>query len=272
MLTRLEQIFEQAKNQRRAAFIAYVMAGDPDLETTHAVLSCLSAARADLIELGIPYGDPLADGPTIVAAAQRSLKNGTSLADVFRVLERHRKSGGAPVVLFSYFNPIYQYGIERFTRTARVAGAVGVIVPDLALDESLELRASARSTDLQMPLLVAPTTSSERAARIAEAATGFVYVVSRLGVTGANATPNVTQVRRQVAMLRGVTKKPLAVGFGVSSAASVREVTTFADGVMVGSALISAYAGTRGDEAVRHLRTFVEPLVAATAWEGVTVS
>ncbi|HZY97719.1 MAG TPA: tryptophan synthase subunit alpha [Candidatus Cybelea sp.] len=267
-MTTLDQIFERARNRRRAAFIAYVMAGDPDLATTLSVLNCLSAAGSDLIELGVPYGDPLADGPTIAAAAQRALENGTRLADVFALLKRHRETGGAPVVLFTYFNPVYQYGIDRFTQNASEAGAIGIIVPDLALDESLELRASVAARGLQMPLLVAPTTSRERAARIAESATGFVYVVSRLGVTGANGMPNVTQVRRQVAMLRDVTTKPLAVGFGISSAGGIREVASIADGVIVGSALIDAYAGKSGSEATRSLRTFVEPLVAATAWEG----
>lgn len=264
----LGQIFERAKDRRQAAFIAYVMAGDPDLMATLAFMSCLSAAGADLIELGVPYGDPLADGPTIAAAAARSLQNGTSLADVFELLERHARSGGAPVVLFSYFNPIYQYGVERFARKAREKGAVGIIIPDLPLDECLDLRATVRSSGLQMPLLVAPTTPRERAARIAEAASGFIYIVSRLGVTGANGTPNVSQVRRQVEQLRGLTKKPLAVGFGLSTAATIHELASIADGVIVGSRLIDVYAGKCGADAARSLSAFVEPLIAATAWEG----
>jgi tryptophan synthase alpha chain len=244
------------------------MAGDPETATTLSVLDCLSVAGADLIELGVPYGDPLADGPTIAAAAHRALKNGTRLADVFTLLKKHSENGGAPVVLFTYFNPVYQYGIDRFVREASEAGAVGIIVPDLALEETAQLRASAAACGIAMPLLVAPTTSRERAARIAEAASGFIYVVSRLGVTGADGVPNFSQVRRQVAMLREVTTKPLAVGFGMSTETAIREVASIADGVIVGSALIDAYAGKNGDEAARSLRAFAEPLVAAAAWEG----
>jgi tryptophan synthase alpha chain len=267
-MSRLEEVFARAKNRRRAAFIAYVMAGDPDLETTLSILRVLDDAGTDLIELGVPYGDPLADGPTIAAAAHRALANGTRLHHVFELVRRYRAGGGAPVVLFAYFNPIFRYGIERFAREAAEAGAGGLIVPDLALEETAELRVSLAVHDLQMPLLVAPSTRPERAARIAETAGGFVYVVSRLGVTGASGTPNVEQVRRQVALMRSLTAKPLAVGFGMSRPEDVRAVASFADGVIVGSALIDAYRGQTGVESARSVGAFVEPLITATAWDG----
>lgn len=271
-MSRLEEVFARTKSRRRAVFVAYIMAGDPDLDTTRSLLDGLNAAGADLIELGIPYGDPLADGPTIAAAAHRALANGTRLRQVFELVRQYRAAGDrAPIVLFSYFNPIFRYGIERFARESADAGASGLVVPDLALEETAELRASAAVHDLQIPLLVAPSTPSSRAAQIADAAGGFIYVVSRLGVTGAGEAPNVEHVRRQVAMLRELTTKPLAVGFGVRRPEDVREVASFADGVIVGSALIDAYRGATGVEAARSVGAFVEPLIAAAAWEaGVT--
>jgi tryptophan synthase alpha chain len=266
-MPRLEEVFERAKIRRRAAFIAYVMAGDPDLETTLLILDALNAAGTDLIELGVPYGDPLADGPIIASAAHRALANGTRLHHVFELVRRHCGGDGAPVVLFSYFNPIFRYGIERFARESAEAGASGLIVPDLALEETAELRASAGVHDLQMPLLVAPSTRPDRAARIAGAAGGFVYVVSRLGVTGARGAPNVEQVCRQVATMRELTTKPLAVGFGLSRPEDVGAVAAFADGVIVGSALIDAYRGQTGVACARSVGAFVDPLITATAWE-----
>ena len=260
----LEALFERARNERRAAFIPYVMAGDPDLATTEGVLHALGDAGADAIEVGIPYGDPLADGPTIAAAGQRALANGVTTADVLALVRRYRDAAGKPVVLFTYFNPVYQYGIERFARDAASAGACGAIVPDVALEESDALQAALAAEGLDMPLLVAPTTRKERAERIAAHASGFLYVVSRLGVTGAGAAPDLTPLRAQLTMLRGVTAEPLAVGFGISTADHVAHVAPLADGVIVGSAVIDAYAGTHGEEAARRVSEFAKPLVAAT--------
>lgn len=239
------------------------MAGDPDLETTASILEALRDAGAALIELGIPYGDPLADGPTIAAAGQRALVQGTRIRDVFELTKRARANGAPPIVLFTYLNPVLQYGVERFAADARANGASGAIVPDAALEETGELREVFARRGLAMPLLVAPSTPRERAARIAEAATGFVYVVSRLGVTGVASVPNFAPLRGQVAMLREVTTKPLAVGFGVSTPAHVREVAPIADGVIVGSALIDAYASAAPGQAAATIRTLAQELTAA---------
>ena len=238
------------------------MAGDPDLETTKAILEALSRAGADVIELGVPYSDPLADGPTIASAGVRALANGTRLSDVLELAQR-REGEGAPLLLFTYFNPVYQFGIERFARAASRAGAAGAIVPDCALEESASLRSALQAQGLEMPLLVAPSTTRERAERIADAATGFVYVVSRLGVTGAAKTPNFEPLRAQLSMLRDITEKPLAVGFGLRGATEIREIAANADGVVVGSALIDACAGARGEEAARRVAEFVQPLISA---------
>jgi tryptophan synthase alpha chain len=258
----LDGVFERARAQKRMAFIPYVMAGDPDLETTEAILLALSDAGADVIELGVPYSDPLADGPTIAAAGQRALRGATHLREVLALVLRRRERC-APIVLFTYFNPVYQFGVERFARETAAAGAAGVIVPDVALDESAELRAALQAHGLTMPLLVAPSTPHERAARIVDATTGFLYVVSRLGVTGTGYAPDFAPLRRQLASLRELTNKPLAVGFGLSRPQDVRNVGTLADGVVVGSALIDAYTGTRAQEAATRVREFVAPLIAA---------
>ncbi|HZV76313.1 MAG TPA: tryptophan synthase subunit alpha [Candidatus Babeliales bacterium] len=263
MSGQLAAAFARAKRERRVAFIPYIMAGDPDLGTTEAILTALSEAGADAIELGIPYSDPLADGPTIASAGARALANETRLSNVLELVQR-RRWGNTPLLLFTYFNPVYRFGIERFAREAARAGAAGTIVPDCALEESEALRAALHESGLEMPLLVAPSTTRERATRIAAAATGFVYVVSRLGVTGAAKTPDFAPLRALLAMLRELTDKPLAVGFGLSRPREVREIAALADGVVVGSALIDAYEGFLGAEAAERVKEFVSPLIAAT--------
>jgi|SRR5579863_7224971 len=262
----LEALFDRAKCDHRAAFIPYVMAGDPDIATTEAVLLALTDAGADAIELGIPYGDPLADGPTIAAAAQRALAHGVTIADVLAITRRHKENAGAPIVLFSYFNPILQYGVERFAYDAAGAGASAVIVPDLSLEETETLSSTLAEHGVDMPLLIAPSTTRERARRIVDRSTGFVYVVGRLGVTGADSRVSTQGVRAQVAALRGMTERPLAVGFGVSSSAHVQELAPLVDGIIVGSALIDAFAGTSAGEAVARVRAFAAPLIAATQY------
>lgn len=254
----LENIF----SKNRCAFIPYLMAGDPDIDTTAHIIDAMRDAGADAIELGIPYGDPLADGPTIAAAGVRALTHGIGIPQVLDLVRDAAKRGAPPIVLFTYFNPVYQYGIERFAQDAAAAGAAGVIVPDIALEEGQELREALNARGLQMPLLVAPSTSRERAARIAKASTGFVYVVSRLGVTGTGSAPDFTPLRKQVAMLRELTGKPLAVGFGISKPEHVREVRGLVDGVIVGSAVIDAYAGFRGEDAARRAGAFAQTLVS----------
>jgi tryptophan synthase alpha chain len=241
------------------------MAGDPDLRTTAQILDAVRDAGADAIELGIPYGDPLADGPTIAAAGVRALKNRVGIAEVLELVRDAVGRKAPPIVLFTYFNPVYQYGIERFAIDAANAAASGVIVPDIALEEGKELRDALASRNVQTPLLVAPSTPRERAARIAAATTGFLYVVSRLGVTGAGAAPDFAPLRSQIQMLRAVTKKPLAVGFGISRPEHVREVRDLVDGIIVGSALIDAYTGFEGAQAAARARELCASLKGASS-------
>ncbi len=255
----LSSIFKNKK----PALIPYLMAGDPDLATTALLIDALARNGADAIELGIPYGDPLADGPTIAAAGVRALANGVGIAGVLQLVRESRASA-PPIILFTYFNPVYQYGIERFAAEAADAGAAGVIVPDVALEESGALRDVLAAHNLQMPLLVAPSTPLDRAARIAQASSGFVYVVSRLGVTGAGATPDFTPLRSQIASLRTVTDKPLAVGFGISTRAHVEAIADTVDGIIVGSALIDAYGKTGGEAAVEQVTAFVRQILKGT--------
>ena len=259
----IDVVFERARAERRAALIAYVVAGDPDRATTLAVLEAITAAGVDLIELGIPYGDPLADGPTIAAAAQRALANGTRMADAIALAAEARARGCSPVLFFTYVNPIDRYGADRFAREAADTGAVGAIVPDVPLEELATFAPPLRAAGLAIPLLIAPTTPPARAETIAAASSGFVYLVSRLGVTGARREPDVAWASGAVARLRPVTALPLAVGFGISTPAHVAAVGAVADGVIVGSALIDAYAGSHGDEAARKAGVYAAALRAA---------
>ncbi|MBV9438568.1 MAG: tryptophan synthase subunit alpha [Candidatus Eremiobacteraeota bacterium] len=247
----IDGAFARARAERRAALIGYVVAGDPDRDTTLAVIDALTTNGVDLIELGVPYGDPLADGPTIAAAGQRALENGAKFADSLEIAAQARARGAAPIVFFTYVNPVERYGAGRFGRDAAAAGAVGTIVPDVPLEELDAFAPPLRTAGLAVPLLVAPTTPPERAARIAAASSGFVYLVSRLGVTGARREPDAAWIARAVARLRQATLLPLAVGFGISTAAHVAAVGSVADGVIVGSGLIDAYAGKRGAAAAR---------------------
>jgi tryptophan synthase alpha chain len=258
---RIDAAFARARAQRRAALIPYVVIGDPDLETTLAVVEAIAEAGADIVELGIPYGDPLADGPTIAAAAQRALEGGTTMEDSFAVAERLRER--IPIVFFTYYNPVYQYGVDRFAQRAAAVGAGGAIVPDLPLEESELLRAAFRHHGIALPLLVAPTTPRERAGKIAAASDGFVYVVSRLGVTGARREPDITWIAREIAALRGQSDRALAVGFGISTPEHVKAVAAVADGVIIGSALIDSYAGSRGKAAAERAGAYVASLVRA---------
>jgi tryptophan synthase alpha chain len=268
----IDAVFAQARAQRRAALIAYLVAGDPDRETTLAVIDALTEAGVDLIELGIPYGDPLADGPTVAAAGQRALENGIKFGDSIEIAAAARNRGAAPVLFFTYLNPVDRYGAERFARDARAAGAVGAIVPDVPLEELDAFAPPLRSAGLAIPLLIAPTTPPARAARIAAESSGFVYVVSRLGVTGARREPDVAWAAATIERLRAATTLPLAVGFGISTPAQVAAVGAVADGVIVGSALIDAYAGSRGAAAARKAGAYAASLRTALPQKGLQSS
>jgi tryptophan synthase alpha chain len=220
----------------------FLMAGDPDLERTRAVLLALQAAGADMIELGIPYSDPLADGPVIQAAASRALASATTPGKVLEMLGSLRGELTIPVILFTYSNPLLNRGMEAFCRAAAAAGAAGLVVPDLPLEEAEKLSAIAAAEGLDLVLLVAPTTPADRMGRIAAASRGFTYLVSVTGVTGVR-TSIETRVEGLVQQLKGMGPTPVAVGFGIAGPEQARQVRDWgADGAIVGSALVKVMA------------------------------
>ena len=240
-IERIAAVFARAKREARCVLIPYLMAGDPDRETTATMLSALASAGADLIELGVPYGDPLADGPTIAAAAQRALAGGMTLDGALALARATASANEPPIVLFTYVNPIAQYGLERF-------------------EESGAIRDVFSARGLALPLLVAPTTPLERAVAIAGASDGFVYLVSRLGVTSAGKEPDLAWIASRVTELRARTERPIAVGFGVSTPEHVRQIGEHADGAIIGSALIDACAGLHGEAAAARAAAFLTSL------------
>jgi tryptophan synthase alpha chain len=233
------------RSEGRRGFIPFITAGDPDLETTRALVVGLARAGATVIELGVPFSDPVADGPTIQRSSERALRRGVGLSDVLAVVADARRETDVPVVLFGYFNPILQFGVERFADEAARAGADGVLVTDLVPEESADFNAALARRGLDQIFLVAPTTSDARLRSIAARASGFVYAVSRAGVTGAR-TELSDDAARLVARVREVSDLPVAVGFGISTAEQVSEVCTYADAAVVGSYLVAEIERNEG--------------------------
>ena len=241
-MTAIQQRFEALRQQQRCALMPFVMAGDPDLDATAAALLALQAEGADLIELGIPYSDPLADGPVIQAAASRALAAATTPAKVLAMLGGLKGQLSIPVVLFTYSNPLLNKGMEAFCNAAAAAGASGLVVPDLPLEEGEKLSAIAAGHGLDLVLLVAPTTPAERMARIHAASRGFTYLVSVTGVTGVR-TNLEARVEPLVQALKAQGGTPVAVGFGISGPEQAHQVKGWgADGAIVGSALVRVMA------------------------------
>ncbi|MFM7314776.1 MAG: tryptophan synthase subunit alpha [Cyanobium sp.] len=264
-LTTIERRFEALKDQGRCALMPFVMAGDPDLEATAATLLALQQAGADLIELGIPYSDPLADGPVIQAAASRALGAGTTPARVLALLEQLKGELTIPVVLFTYSNPLLNRGMEAFCDAAASAGAAGLVVPDLPLEEAEKLSAIASERGLDLVLLVAPTTPVERMERIHTASRGFTYLVSVTGVTGERRALQ-NRVGSLVGQLKSQGGTPVAVGFGISGPEQARQVRDWgADGAIVGSALVKrmAEAHSQGHSASEEAGRFCSELRSA---------
>jgi len=243
------------------ALVAYVTCGDPNLATTREIVLAAIAAGADIVELGVPFSDPVADGPVIQRASQRALTQGTTLADVLTLaaeVREHRQSTG--LIVFSYLNPILRMGFEKFCKVARHAGVDGALVTDLPVEEAgLYLREMAKR-ELASVFLAAPTSTDERLRRIAEASRGFVYAVSRTGVTGARQQLP-ADAQKLVRRLRRYTKLPIAVGFGISTAEQFAAVGSFADGAVVGSAIVETIERNPGKEA-ESVAEFIQSLVA----------
>ncbi len=252
-ISHIQSVFARLKAEGKAAFMPFLPAGYPDLATSLDLFKALAEAGADLIEVGVPFSDPLADGPTIQAATQQALAQGVTSADCLATVARLREAGvTAPLLLMGYVNPILAYGIARYVSEAAAAGADGLIVPDLPPDEAAELEAACRQHGLAMVYLAAPTSTPERLALIASHCTGFLYLVSVTGITGARADlpPHLAEF---VARVRRHTDLPLAVGFGIGTPAQAAAVAGLADGVVVGSALVRLAGGGQPRAAVGEL-------------------
>jgi len=243
MANRIDRTFASLKRRRKKALIGYITGGHPTLVSMKTIVPLLERAGLDLLEIGVPFSDPIADGPTIQRSSQVALENGTTLAWILQTVRGLRRSVQLPMVLMSYSNPIFSMGVAKFFRAAAEAGVDGVIIPDLILEESSDFAQAARRSGVHLIFLVAPTTPPERIRKIAAATRGFLYAVSLTGVTGAR-----TVLARDVAgflkTVRRLSKKPVAVGFGLSTPMQVRAIAPFADGVIVGSALVKCLEGS----------------------------
>ena len=235
---RIENAFTNLKQQGRKGFIPFITAGDPDLATTEPLLVELASAGATVIELGVPFSDPMADGPVIQRASERALKNSFGLQELLDMVARARRQIDTPIILFSYFNPLLQFGMKRVAAAAQDAGLDGILVTDMTPEEAGEFEQELRANGLDMIFLVAPTSTDERLRLVADHASGFVYAVSRAGVTGTRQSVS-AEAEKLVNRMRRFTSLPIAVGFGISNVEQVRDVQRYADAVVVGSAIVA---------------------------------
>lgn len=246
-MPRIEETFQRLRVRGEKAFIPYLTAGDPDLRWTGRFIKALAGGGADLIEIGVPFSDPIADGPTIQKASQRALRSGATLGKVIRLVGEIRAEVSTPLVLMGYYNPIFKMGVEVFARESSRSGVDGLIVPDLPPEEAAPLISACREWGIDTIFLVAPTTPLERLQQVAEVARGFLYYVSLTGVTGAR-EQLAAGIREAVAGIRTQTSLPIAVGFGISTPDQARLVSQWADGVVVGSTLVDLIDKTNDKE------------------------
>jgi len=236
-MRRIEKRFRDLKKRDEKALVAYLTAGDPDLEKTKEIILGLDGAGVDILEIGVPFSDPTADGPIIQAASRRALENGTTLSNILDMIESVRKFSEIPIVLFGYYNPILTYGNERFAKKAKACNIDGILVVDLPPEESAELKKYTDRSGIDFISLIAPTTPSERIRKISKKATGFLYYVSITGVTG-TAKPQVSDIQREMKRIRDITTLPVVVGFGISTRKQAGEIAPCTDGIVIGSAFV----------------------------------
>jgi tryptophan synthase alpha chain len=240
-MSRIEDILGGLRAHGKKALITFITAGDPDLETSERLVHTLVESGADLIELGVPFSDPMADGPTIQASSERALAAGTTLSGVLSMVRRVREHTNIPIVLMGYYNPVFRYGPQRFASDAAVSGVDGLLLVDLPPEEAGELQPFLQAAGVDLITLLAPTTDRVRMVRLAESAEGFLYYVSMTGVTGSQQV-DAESIRDVVAELQKTSRVPVAVGFGVTTPESARNIAGFADAVVVGSALVKIIA------------------------------
>lgn len=272
----IAKTFADLKNENRRGFIPFISAGDPDLETTGKLIIELAHAGATVIELGVPFTDPMADGPVIQRASERALRHGFGIAEVLQVVSDARKQTDVPIILFSYFNPLLQFsanagsadvssasfGFEKLAREAKQSGVDGILVTDLIPEEASEFAAVLRANDLDLIFLVAPTSTDERLQMVAERASGFIYAVSRAGVTGAREEMSV-EAEKLVRRVRKFSDLPVAVGFGISKPEQIADVWRYADAAVVGSAIVGEIEQARSAaDAVSRVGQFARHLVS----------
>lgn len=266
MTNRINEKFKQLKLEKRGGFIPFVVAGDPNLRATKELILLLAESGASVVELGVPFSDPVADGVTIQASGERALRNNVGVKDILEAVDEVRRIGcEVPIILFSYFNPILQFGLKKFADEAKVSGVDGVLITDLVPEEAEEFRLILGGKNLALIMLAAPTSSDERLKKICAQASGFVYAVSRAGVTGAR-THLSNDAESLVKRLRRFTDLPIAVGFGISNAEQIKAVWRYADAAVVGSAIVAEIARLAPDTEnvpanfIENIAEFIEEL------------
>ena len=264
MSTRIDDTFARLRTEKKKGFIAYITGGDPDLDRTKIIAHALERAGVDILEIGLPFSDPLADGIANQLSAQRALESGTTIPKLLTMIADFRKTSQMPIVIYSYLNPVLNHGFRKFHEEAAAAGVDGLLLLDLPPDEAQRNAELGNSFGLQRILLIAPTTPAERIAKITAAGSGFIYYVSREGVTGEQSSV-ATSVPERVALIRKTTDLPIAIGFGVSNPEQAAEVASAGDAVVVGSAIVKRIQEHGADpELGEKIFAFVKPLVEAT--------
>jgi tryptophan synthase alpha chain len=259
-LGRIEEAFNDLELRNGKGFIPFITAGDPDLETTAELLVEFSNAGATVIELGVPFSDPMADGPVIQRSSERALKHGFGLADLLETVASVRQTIETPIILFTYFNPLLQFGLTRVAAEAKAAGIDGVLVTDLSPEEAGEFENELRAHDLDMIFLIAPTSTDARLKLVAQHARGFIYAVSRAGVTGVRTSVS-AEAEKLVNRMRKFSPLPIAVGFGISTVEQVKDVQRYADAVVIGSAIVSEIERLQGaTDVAKRIGQFVRQL------------
>lgn len=235
-MNRIDLAFINAAKEKRKVFVAYIGSGDPDIETTLDIIKTFDKCGVDIIELGIPFSDPIGDGPVNQASSERALINKTSLNDVFNIIKQFRKKATTPIVIFSYFNPILQYGFKNFSKDAKKCGVDGVLIVDAPFDMCKELRIILESYNIYMIQLIAPNSESKRTEEIINVSKGFIYYISSLGVTGIR--KKFTINLKHIEDIKNKTSTPVCIGFGISTPLDAKKISKYADGVIIGSALV----------------------------------
>jgi tryptophan synthase alpha chain len=263
-MNRIDKKFRELKRDKKKAFIIYITAGDPDLDATKKIVLALEDAGVDIIELGIPFSDPLADGPVIQAASHRALQKKVTLKKIFALVHDLRKVTNIPIVFMTYYNPVLKYGVEKFVKSCKYNGVDGMIIPDLPFEEARGLIRCARREKVATIFLAAPTSTRRRMKDIVKNSTGFIYYISLTGVTGARRELP-PEVASNVRIIKSMTRKPVAVGFGISAPVQARSIARIADGIIVGSAIVRIIADNQknNDAIISKVSNFAKKLAKA---------